>query len=513
MSKVPLIDRRNLLVGALGATATAAFASACSARDLFSPPESAGAFGPEQFGAKGDGRTDDTQAFQLLSQAVSKAGGGTIVMRPRATYRVGRQVASQGKAQAFAAEPMLRIEGVTGLEIQGNGATLKLNDGLRYGSFDPASGQRFNPPSKGEFTNRSYAAVVGPMVEIAQSSDIHIADLILDGNMAALQVGGRWGDVEIQLEATGLQLTQVGRVLVEGVVSRNHGLDGVYIRGRNVSPDGGPADDIVLRGVRCDRNGRQGVSVVGGKGLRFERCTFSNTGQGPIASRPTAGVDLEPNGRNWTTDATFEDCEFVNNRGVGLLAESGNSRDLTVRRCTFWQGFAARPGVTVNSGDALWLGREGVRVEDCTVHGNITHMPASAQLLRTSFDNAVHPVFGRAAQTRPYLLAGAAGTYSDCTFSVDGGGQGLIWANAPLTLQGCSLRYAGAGLPTSKAVAFFSPATTLQDVTFTEGSGLGARHYIADNGAKLVGKVVVTGPQLRWHNPGGPVGNIAAGRG
>ena len=505
MSQFPPIGRRPFLRGAAAIIA----AGSAAGRALARPGDE---LRPEQFGAKGDGRSDDTPAFQAMGRAVSERGGGTIVLRPRATYRLGRQTASRdGSTFAFSPQPTLPIDGVNGLVIQGNGAILKLNDGLRYGAFDPATGRRYDHPEKGGFTRRAYAAIVGRLIEITNSSNVRIADLVLDGNADQLLIGGRWGDTGIQLAATGLSATRVDRVLIENVVSRNNGLDGIYIRGRNVSEAEGAPDDIVLRDVRCDRNGRQGVSVVGGRGLRFERCTFANTGQGPVASMPKAGVDLEPNGRNWTTDATFEGCAFVNNRGVGLLADTGNSRGLTVRDCTFWQGFAARKGVTLNSGDAFWLGREGVLIDNCRVHGNVTHLPVGARVRGTGFDDAVHPVLGRAAQTRRYLLDAAGGTFSDCSFAVTGGGIGLIYAKPALVLRRCRLHHSGTGVSAKRALAVFSPATTLENVTFTEPTGPGAaRHFIAPGGARLLGKVIVTGPNIRWGSVGGPTGDVAA---
>ena len=50
-------------------------------------------FTPEMFGARGDGRTNDSAAMARVSEAVSANGGGTVVFR-RATYLVGAQSAS-----------------------------------------------------------------------------------------------------------------------------------------------------------------------------------------------------------------------------------------------------------------------------------------------------------------------------------------------------------------------------------------------------------------------------------
>ncbi len=41
----------------------------------------------DQFGAKGDGVSDDTRAFQLALDAAAEAGGG-VVLAPRGVYRL-----------------------------------------------------------------------------------------------------------------------------------------------------------------------------------------------------------------------------------------------------------------------------------------------------------------------------------------------------------------------------------------------------------------------------------------
>src|SRR5690348_6156661 len=52
------------------------------------PPLAADAVTPEQFGAAGDGQTNDTDAFAKMTAAVNKAGGGRVVLR-KTTYIVG----------------------------------------------------------------------------------------------------------------------------------------------------------------------------------------------------------------------------------------------------------------------------------------------------------------------------------------------------------------------------------------------------------------------------------------
>src|SRR5205823_4373853 len=102
-------------------------------------------FTPEQFGAKGDGVTNDSLAFARLAEAVSAAGGGTIDFR-KTTYLVGDQapVPTPGALYSWAPAKLLEISGCSSpLVIRGNGARLRCPDGMRFGTFD-AAGRRID---------------------------------------------------------------------------------------------------------------------------------------------------------------------------------------------------------------------------------------------------------------------------------------------------------------------------------------------------------------------------------
>ena len=464
---------------------------------------------PEAFGAKGDGATDDTAAFQAMARAVEAAGGGVVALRPRATYRLGRQVRGDGAGPAYMNQPMFSVADVRGLAIEGNGATLRLNDGLRYGSFHPATGARFDPPP-GKFTDPRYAAAVGSLLLIQRARGVRISGLTLDGNMDRLVVGGRW-NVDIQLHADGLRLLDVSDVEVADVAARGNGLDGVYVRGRGRASPDAPADRIAFTRVRCEGNGRQGVSVVGGAGLRFADCVFADTGQGAISSAPGAGVDVEPNGRDWASDITFAGCTFRNNRQVGLVAAEGASRGIVARGCTFWQGFAPGPR-SRGSGDAFWLTKGAAVVEGCQVHGNVTNLHPEAVVRNCRFDDAALPGHGRAAQRRKYLVADARGSFVDCSFTVTApGARALAYATKPVLFRRCRFHHAGEALPGNLAAAFFGAAATLEDVRFTEALRRPAPggNYIHDGKPTLRGSVTVGGPSIRWGGKRGPVGDVA----
>src|SRR3954451_9534492 len=95
-----------------------------------------GVLRPEDFGARGDGVTTDTEAFAALSNHVNRQGGGTISLAKGRTYVVGKQ-ARDPKRYFLTGKPILRFERLNKpLHIFGNGARLVAERGLMFGVFD-----------------------------------------------------------------------------------------------------------------------------------------------------------------------------------------------------------------------------------------------------------------------------------------------------------------------------------------------------------------------------------------
>lgn len=298
---------------------------------------------PEDFGARGDGVANDTGAFAALAAEVNRRGGGTIVLR-RTTYVVGGQQPGTDGLWAFAPAPVLSLHGLTrALTIEGNGATLRCAPGLLYGTFD-----RDRRPVRRPLPNYKPGEIASPyeaMIKIVGCrGEISIRDLELDGNMAALRLGGAYGDTGYQIPARGLDLTDnEAAETVANVRSHHHALDGISINGREDRSGRGRFEDVI-----SEYNGRQGVSIVGGRGYDFVRCKFNHTGRSVIQSAPGAGVDIEAENGKRNRDFTFTDCEFSDNYGVGMLADSGDTERATFTRCRFigttgWSAWPKKP--------------------------------------------------------------------------------------------------------------------------------------------------------------------------
>ena len=108
---------------------------------------------------------------------------------------------------------------------------------------------------------------------------------------------------------------------VEGLRIEESGGDGLYLNG---------VVDCTIRDVICDRNYRQGISVISAENLLIENCTLSNTRGTP----PAAGIDFEPNNvREALVNCVMRNCTISDNEGAGidiaLVQLNGKSRDVS----------------------------------------------------------------------------------------------------------------------------------------------------------------------------------------
>ena len=322
----------------------------------------------------------------------------------KTTYIVGRQNRAQlaPTGYLYEPEPILAFAGIKGpLTIIGNGAKLKAAAGLRYGTFSPLTDRKsvHQMPYLG---GGELATPYRAMILISHcSGPIEIRDLELDGNIEALQIGGQYGDTGWQIPAIGLFLqNNSSSERVINVHSHHHAQDGVQISG----VDGIRSRQVmtIFDNVRCEYNVRQGVSLVGGRGYRFRNCTFNHTGKAMISSAPGAGVDIEAEGGKQIRDVSFEDCEFSNNTGAGLVADTGDSEGARFTHCTFI-------GTTNWS---AWPDKPYFRFDDCEFVGALVHPygdrdpERATQFRRCSFwdDPALSPtrqVYGGVNGDRP----------------------------------------------------------------------------------------------------------------
>jgi hypothetical protein len=475
---------------------------------------------PEQFGAVGDGIHDDTEAFAAAAGQIYTNGGGTFVLAKGKTYRVGRQErgTNEWPFSFYRPVPMFRLYNAgkakkpnLRLTIEGHGATVKLNDGLRIGAFDKDTGAALGTTR--HFTDRACRAQPGHMFDLTGCDSVEIRDLNLNGNVSHLTRGGVWGDTGYQCSASGFTLSDCERIRIDNVVSSHCGLDGIMLVDWERCSSN---QDWAISNSRFEYNARQGLSWCGGTNLTVTNCKFNHTGRDTIASAPGAGLDIEAESSP-IRNGTFISCEFVDNRGCAMVADTGNSADVTFEKCLFW-------GTTQWS---IWAKKPGFRFTECVFHGQAANAYGDPDPERaTRFKNCRFedvydaPYEGGSYSSYAYpgneLLIGGVGEnvlFDGCTLIANRVGSGVFGKEygGPAIIRGCDITHKSSA-PRYRGTQCSLLNVDIRDTRFHESLKPGGEEFVIRIGETIsVGPGVwVDGPSCRWGGRGanGIVGEI-----
>jgi polygalacturonase len=209
-------------------------------------------------GARGDGQTDDTAAIQAAIDEIAGTGGTVFV--PNGTY-------------------VIDAVGKRGLHL-GNDMTLKLSMRATLKAI-PNSSKKYS------------------VLRISGVSNVTVVGGTLEGEREQhMDKAGEWG--------MGIRMDRGAKnVTISGVTARSMWGDGFYVRG---------AKNVVLCGVTADHNRRQGLSIVDADGVVVTDSLFKNT----RGTRPSAGIDLEPNEEQAVTNIRIKSSRFFDNAGSGI---------------------------------------------------------------------------------------------------------------------------------------------------------------------------------------------------
>jgi hypothetical protein len=349
----------------------------------------------KDFGAKGDGITNDMPAFIKATKFFNlRKGNGTLII-PSGIYMVGTQTTNPKKGDKYyITQDCLELLDCEKMTIRGEGQPIiKSSGGQRFGSFHPETGQVFHP--KMPFIELKYRIGIGNIINLVRCHDLTIQGFEADGNITQMQIGGTWGDVGHQVPHSGIVMGNSYNITVKNVNCHHFGLDGIMIvneerliKGKRVK------DNIVIENSSFEYNSRQGLSWVGGFGLTVSNSKFNHTGKnGILASPPSAGMDIEQE-VSTLKEGTFTRCEYINNAGVGVIAYGGKSEDITFDDCTFW-------GTTAWS---IWTQKTNYLFKNSRIYGSIVHANVgktdyeATKFYNCTFENKPYkeqPAYGR----------------------------------------------------------------------------------------------------------------------
>lgn len=240
---------------------------------------------PQDFGAKGDGVTDDTAAIQAALDASS------YVYIPDGVYMVD---AGGGSSQSSAYESGLRVRSGQRVELS-EGAVLKALP---------------NP-------NKFYNIINANGVE-----DVRISGGKILGDNATHTGSGGDGGYGVFIRAS-------KNITVEGVEIADCWGDCIMVSYRSESDGSGgyvgvQSEDILID--RCCIHGgrRQGISVVSGIGVTIRDCEIYDITQ----MAPKGGIDIEPDWVGAADDVIIDGCYIRDTSGASIIVSGA---DLTNR--------------------------------------------------------------------------------------------------------------------------------------------------------------------------------------
>lgn len=280
----------------------------------------------EQFGAKGDGSTDDQDAINKAMQS----GADVINFISGKTYAVKAYETGQPEGSAKAT-----LAAITGVVIPSN-KTVDMN----FAKIKVIANNRKN-----------YNAIT-----IENADNVILKNGYIEGDAAThTDNGGEWG--------YGISLRFAKNTVLDNLhVSKCWG-DGI-----NLNNDGDATDfneNVIIRNCICDDNRRQGMSIENANHLIVEDSKFINTGT-TAHTNPASGVDIEP-AYDTAKNVTFTNCEFNDNYNSGLLIDGANIQNIVVDSCLF------SGNKDTNSGSILYVDEAlDVKVVNCTFINNLS---------------------------------------------------------------------------------------------------------------------------------------------
>lgn len=216
----------------------------------------------KDYGAKGDGVTDDTAAINNAITAVSQKGGGEVYI-PNGVYRINPDT------------------------------SVKMRSNVKLTMSSSAT-------LKSKATSSGYNAII----KMSDVSNVEVS--------GGKVVGDRYIHTGSSGAGHGIRISGSNNVRVSDVMISDVFGDGIYI---GSTPDKNYNQKVVIEGVTCDNNRRNGITVISAKDLKIVDCVLSHS-NGAI---PQAGLDLEPNDSDdYMENIVIDNLRTIGNAGYGI---------------------------------------------------------------------------------------------------------------------------------------------------------------------------------------------------
>ncbi|MES2417265.1 MAG: glycosyl hydrolase family 28-related protein [Bacteroidota bacterium] len=266
----------------------------------------------KDYGAKGDGVTNDYPALKKVVDKINNNGGGTLYFPP-GKYYIGEFHDGTNTITD------LEFKNCNNLKIYGLNAVISLK-----GNFNRPVTRR---TTKHVFSN--VGAIIP--IKIIQCTNVVVENLEINGNLDQMT---RDKDV---METGGhlVSISESKGVTLKNLYLHHAQTDGLVIRGTNK-----PSFDVKADHIVSANNARQGLTIGYLVGGEFTNCKFINTGLtgGKYGSHaPAAGLDIEPNkNTDIVSDVKFVDCLFERNLGSQFTCSSPETiKNISFTNCKF----------------------------------------------------------------------------------------------------------------------------------------------------------------------------------
>jgi hypothetical protein len=195
---------------------------------------------------------------------------------------------------------------------------------------------------------------------------------------------------------TVLNINSSANIKVYGLTLAESGGDGIYL---GCVRSEWPNRDILIKDVLCDRNYRQGISVISCENLLIENTVMRDT----AGTAPAAGIDFEPNrSGERLKNCVMRNCVTENNQGDGYdfylpnLTRGSEPLSIRLENC---RSVGDRAGVMITTGNTDEEAVRGTMIfTDCRFE-NAKH---------TGIGISRKPVFGAALAFERCTVAGCA---------------------------------------------------------------------------------------------------------